>query len=378
MAYELVSRNESLPEGCSISEHGFSVSYDVTPEQSKKILYFINRSYNGTMCGYGAWWNAGDFDHGERKAMIEAEEHDGPNYSTIKDAGWVYGRVAPLFPLCSAKVAPRDFWKRYSVLKDIAGIRDEEKRLEMLNWAFEDFKSRDLVREKVKEITDQEDAIRKIEQDRKRQEKAAEEERKRKEQEQVDAAAATKEIESVPTAATKEITSSETITQTPVEPSAATSAEASASHGGQAPVSQASVPREIEIKETLVSATESPTVTSSLNETSSPGAILDQEKQAYPGSQAHSEPEVTRLRHLLVNAYKERNELRSNYDNLTNCYERLFKRVGLDQPGAILPDGIISPLNVRQANFSKDKAKMREPPHMKGTTAYDTVGAFER
>ena len=86
---------ETLPEGCQVAEHGFgfTLSNDINLEQLKNLLLYIDRFHKATIWAYGAWWNGGDFDQGERKAIIESEEHDGPGYKTIRNAGWIYARI---------------------------------------------------------------------------------------------------------------------------------------------------------------------------------------------------------------------------------------------------------------------------------------------
>jgi len=92
--------------------------------------------------GWGDWWNSGDFEHGERKRIVEDERWTGLKYQTLSD----YGAVCEMFDNTSREVLLT--FKHHQICVSLP----LEEALKVLQWAVDKKASTRATTEKVKEI----------------------------------------------------------------------------------------------------------------------------------------------------------------------------------------------------------------------------------
>jgi hypothetical protein len=67
---------------------GYGLEPAEIAEQWRDAGMQIAKARGATQWWVGDWWNAGH-RYGDRKAIVESEEWNGPAYQTCKDNGWV-------------------------------------------------------------------------------------------------------------------------------------------------------------------------------------------------------------------------------------------------------------------------------------------------
>lgn len=78
-----------LPSAGSLTKTGWNLPANLTEQDWKQAGASIARVEGAMMWWLGDWWNFGGHKYGDRKALVESDEWDGPEYQSCKDAAWV-------------------------------------------------------------------------------------------------------------------------------------------------------------------------------------------------------------------------------------------------------------------------------------------------
>ena len=78
-----------LPLTGEITATGLELPENLTPEQWAEAGMEIARTGSASKWWLGDWWKFAEHKYGDRKAIVDSENWDGPAFQTCKDAGWV-------------------------------------------------------------------------------------------------------------------------------------------------------------------------------------------------------------------------------------------------------------------------------------------------
>ena len=98
---------------------------NLTVEDWLRVGQALGRTESAVMWWIGDWWAYGEHCYGDREALIEGEEWEGPAFQTCRDAAWVCRRI---------KTSRRRDVLGFSAHKEIA-VLPEEWLDKVLAWA---------------------------------------------------------------------------------------------------------------------------------------------------------------------------------------------------------------------------------------------------
>lgn len=78
-----------LPKAGELSKTGWSLPATMTESDWKEAGAALAKVEGAMMWWIGDWWAFGEHGYGDRKAMVESEEWDGPAFDACKRAAWV-------------------------------------------------------------------------------------------------------------------------------------------------------------------------------------------------------------------------------------------------------------------------------------------------
>ena len=80
-----------LPKQGQLSKTGWDLPAKMTEQEWKEAGSMLAKVEGAMNWWLGDWWAFGEHGYGDRKAMVESDEWDGPSYQGSKDAAWVCG-----------------------------------------------------------------------------------------------------------------------------------------------------------------------------------------------------------------------------------------------------------------------------------------------
>lgn len=78
-----------LPTTGEFSATGLDLPENLTPEQWAEAGLEIAKTGSASKWWLGDWWKFAEHKYGDRKAIVESDDWDGPKFQTCMDAGWV-------------------------------------------------------------------------------------------------------------------------------------------------------------------------------------------------------------------------------------------------------------------------------------------------
>jgi hypothetical protein len=111
---------------CQIHPVGLSLPDNLDCDQWLEVGLALGRVRGVLMWAIGDWWAFGEHRYGERTAVVQSEEWEGPAFGTCVNAATVCRRF---------KTPSRDGVVSFRFHQAIAPIEDEQWRLEALAWA---------------------------------------------------------------------------------------------------------------------------------------------------------------------------------------------------------------------------------------------------
>jgi hypothetical protein len=122
---------------------GLSLPDNLGAEQWQEVGLALGNARGGLMWAIGDWWAFGEHRYGERAAIVNSEDWEGPGFQSCRDAATV----------CRAfETSRRRDILSYATHREIASIDDEEWRLKTLDWVEEKQPKREVIRQRVREV----------------------------------------------------------------------------------------------------------------------------------------------------------------------------------------------------------------------------------
>lgn len=84
-----ISNSFTLPTMGIVSDTGLEIEEKLTADQWRELGLQISRTRGATQWWVGDWWAFGESRYGERKAMVEAEDWEGPSLGSCMNAASV-------------------------------------------------------------------------------------------------------------------------------------------------------------------------------------------------------------------------------------------------------------------------------------------------
>jgi len=131
-----------LPKQGELTKTGWNLPTNLSKNEWTEIGSKFSEVSGAVQWAWGDWWNAGIFEHGERKAMVESEGWSGLAYQTLK----IYGEVCSRFEMVT-----RVNLLTFRHHQECVSLPIEEA-LKVLDWAVENVASTRKTTEKVKEV----------------------------------------------------------------------------------------------------------------------------------------------------------------------------------------------------------------------------------
>lgn len=78
-----------MPFGVEVTGTALALPRNTSPDTWREVGISIARVGSASKWWLGDWWRSGEHIYGERKALVESEDWDGPKYETCKNAGVV-------------------------------------------------------------------------------------------------------------------------------------------------------------------------------------------------------------------------------------------------------------------------------------------------
>jgi hypothetical protein len=154
-----------MPKGASLTEVGIALCEDLTFDQWNEIGLTLVRGATSMQWWWADWWIYSDRRYGERAAIVDADNWEGPSFSQLM----TLGSIARAF-----ETSRRRKFLSFSHHRETAGLKAETAD-ELLDWCEETVAEsgkpptiREL-REKVRGITEQERLAKMSEEQRARQ-----------------------------------------------------------------------------------------------------------------------------------------------------------------------------------------------------------------
>jgi len=130
-----------LPSKGNLTKTGWELPSTLTKEQWIDYGSRFAELGGAVQWGWGDWWNSGNFEHGERKRIVESDSWNGLAYETLKN----YGVVAEFFEMSHRC----DLSFKHHMSCSSLPI---DEALKVLDWAVENKSSTRATVDKVKEI----------------------------------------------------------------------------------------------------------------------------------------------------------------------------------------------------------------------------------
>lgn len=83
-----------LPSKGTLTKTGWELPATLTKDEWVNYGSRFAELGGAVQWGWGDWWNSGNFEHGERKRIVESDEWNGLAYQTLKDYGMVSEKFA--------------------------------------------------------------------------------------------------------------------------------------------------------------------------------------------------------------------------------------------------------------------------------------------
>ena len=81
-----------LPQTGTLSKTGWSLPANMTEPEWQRAGALLSRVDGALNWWLGDWWAFGEHAYGNRKALVESEEWEGPAFQTCRDAAWIAAR----------------------------------------------------------------------------------------------------------------------------------------------------------------------------------------------------------------------------------------------------------------------------------------------
>lgn len=78
-----------LPKSGQLSKTGWNLPANLTEQEWKQAGSAIAKVEGAMMWWLGDWWAFGNHAYGDRKALVDSDDWDGPAFQTCKNAAWV-------------------------------------------------------------------------------------------------------------------------------------------------------------------------------------------------------------------------------------------------------------------------------------------------
>lgn len=128
-----------MPFSDGLSPTGYELPEALSEDAWLEVGKSLGRVRGSTMWWIGDWWNHGEQRYGERKALVESEEWEGPKFQTCANAAAV----------CSAFTSSRRREVSFSIHNEVVPLPVEWQD-KLLDWAQTEKRSVREVREEVK------------------------------------------------------------------------------------------------------------------------------------------------------------------------------------------------------------------------------------
>jgi hypothetical protein len=122
---------------------GLSLPDNLGVEQWQEVGLALGNARGGLMWAIGDWWAFGEHRYGERAAIVNSDEWEGPKFQTCMIAATVCRRF---------ETSSREEVVSYRVHQSVAVIDDDEWRLKTLAWAAAEKPTFAVLEQRVREV----------------------------------------------------------------------------------------------------------------------------------------------------------------------------------------------------------------------------------
>lgn len=131
-----------IPSSGTLTKTGWELPTNITKQDWFSIGNKFSELSGAVQWAWGDWWNSGQFEHGERKQIVESEEWSGLAYQTLKNYGDVSEKYSQEYRY------PQLSFRHHMECSSLP----IEEAIKVLDWAVENKASTRSTAEKVKEV----------------------------------------------------------------------------------------------------------------------------------------------------------------------------------------------------------------------------------